>query len=463
MIELRTNPVVASSFRDPSGFLFWQDGSLYRQVNASYQDNYDHLMDSGLYESLANAGLLIPHKEVNVTPPRPEFAYKVIEPQLVPFVSYPYEWCFSQLKDAALVLLKIQKICFDFGMSLKDCSAYNVQFTAGRPVLIDTLSFEKYRDGSPWVAYRQFCQHFLAPLALMSYKDIRLNQLLRIYIDGVPMDLASSLLPFRTRLRFSLLSHIHLHAKSQKRFARRTAGTSGYKMGRLSFRGIVESLESATKQLEWHPHGTEWADYYEDTNYSQEAFDHKKQTVAEFLDQIKPASVWDLGANIGEFTSIASKRGIFTVSIDIDPAAVEKNYLAWVRGKENNILPLLLDLTNPSPSIGWENQERMSLAERGPADVVMALALIHHLAISNNVPLGRIASFLSRICNWLIIEFVPKCDSQVQRLLATRDDIFTDYTQAAFEREFGEYFVMEDSVIIKGSERVLYLMRGKQS
>ncbi len=463
MREVRTSPVVASSFRDPSGFLFWQGGSLYRQVNASYKDSYDHLMDSGLYESLTNAGLLIPHEEVDVAPPRPEFAYKVIGPQLVPFVSYPYEWCFSQLKDAALTLLKIQKICFDFGMSLKDCSAYNVQFTAGRPVLIDTLSFEKYRDGSPWVAYRQFCQHFLAPLALMSYKDIRLNQLLRVYIDGVPLDLASSLLPFRTRLRFSLLSHIHLHAQSQKRFARRTAGISGNKMGRLSFRGIIESLESATKKLKWHPRGTEWADYYEDTNYSQDAFEHKKQAVAEFLDRIKPANVWDLGANVGAFSRLASERGISAVSIDIDPAAVERNYLGCVRGKESDILPLLLDLTNPSPGIGWENQERMSLAERGPADAVMALALIHHLAISNNMPLGRIAAFLSRICNWLIIEFVPKSDSQVQRLLATREDIFADYTQAAFEREFGEYFVTQDSVMIKGSERVLYLMRGEQS
>jgi hypothetical protein len=387
----------------------------------------------------------------------------VIEPQLVPFISYPYEWCFSQLKDAALIQLKIQEICFDFGMSLKDCSAYNVQFTAGRPVLIDTLSFEKYREGTPWVAYRQYCQHFLAPLALMSYKDIRLNQLLRIYIDGVPLDMASSLLPFRTRLKFSILSHIHLHARSQKRFASRTEGISGYKTGRLSFVGIIESLESATKQLQWQPRGTEWADYYEDTNYSQEAFDHKKQTVAEFLDSIKPTTVWDLGANTGEFTSIASNRGIFTVSVDIDPAAVEKNYLALVRGKESNILPLLLDLTNPSPGIGWENRERMSLSERGPVDAVMALALIHHLAISNNVPLGRIASFLSLICNWLIIEFVPKQDSQVQRLLATRDDIFTDYTQAAFEREFREYFAIENSVMIKGSERILYLMRGKQS
>ena len=177
-----TSRVDSGSFRDSNGFVFWQDGALYRQVNTSYKDNYEHLMESGLYEVLVSGGLLLPHEEVNIQSSQPDLAYKVIRPELIPFISYPYEWCFSQLKDAALTTLEIQKTCLDFGMSLKDCSAYNIQFRKGKPVLIDTLSFEKYREGQPWVAYRQFCQHFLAPLALMSHKDIRLNQLLRVYI-----------------------------------------------------------------------------------------------------------------------------------------------------------------------------------------------------------------------------------------------------------------------------------------
>jgi len=450
------------SFRDPSGFLFQQDGVIYRQVNLVYKDDYDHLMDSGLYQALVDDNLLIPHEEVGIEPPVSELAYRVIKPEPIPFISYPYEWCFSQLRDAALTTLKLQRKALDFGMSLRDSSAYNIQFKSGRPILIDTLSFGKYSEGQPWVAYRQFCQHFLAPLALMSYKDIRLSQLLCIYIDGLPLDLTGCLLPWRTRLRFSLLSHIHLHARSQKHFADKPVNVGQHRMSRYAFLGILNSLESTVKKLKWQPGGTEWADYYQDTNYSPQAFEHKKTIVAGFLDRVGPATVWDLGANVGIFSRFASDRGIPTVSFDADPAAVEKNYLDCVARGDTNTLPLVIDLTNPSPGIGWENKERMSLKERGPADAVLALALVHHLAISNNVPLSKIAGFLSDISHWLVIEFVPKSDSQVQRLLATREDIFPDYTRQAFEREFSRYFTTDDSADIRESQRALYLMRRLQ-
>jgi len=207
-----------SSFRDPSGFIFHKDGILYRQINESYKENYDHLINSELYDELVSNDLLIPHKEVIESPPLPEKAYKVIQPEKISFISYPYEWSFSQLKQAALTSLEIQKISMNFGMSLKDCSAFNIQMRNAKPILIDTLSFEKYQEGQTWKAYKQFCQHFLAPLALISYRDIRLSQLFRIYMDGIPLDLTSKLLPFRTRSMFSLLAHIHIHSKSQKHF-----------------------------------------------------------------------------------------------------------------------------------------------------------------------------------------------------------------------------------------------------
>jgi len=453
---------VSGSFRDPSGFLFYLDGSLYRQINNSYKDHYEHLMQSGLYTVLLEDSLLIPHGEVPVESETPNNAYKVIEPEVIPFISYPYEWSFSQLKHAALLTLAIQKKSLDYDMSLKDCSAYNIQFRNGKPVFIDTLSFEKYQEGSPWVAYRQFCQHFLAPLALMSYTDIRLNQLFRIYIDGVPLDLASSLLPVRTRLKFSLLAHLHLHAKSQKHFADQTVNTHAHRISRRSFLGLIDNLESAINSLNWRPKGTEWANYYKDTNYSTEALQHKKQLVFSFLDEIRPHNVWDLGANVGVFSQIASKKGIPTIAFDNDPAAIEKLYLECTIKQEPHILPLLLDLTNPSPGIGWQHQERMSLLHRGPADSVLALALIHHLAISNNVPFQHIANFLSDMCYSLLIEFVPKHDSQVQRLLSTREDIFSDYTQQVFEQEFNKYFIIQQSINIKDSERTLYLMNRRE-
>ena len=459
--ELTTRHAVPSSFRDPAGFVFWEDGALYRQVNLVYRDNYDCLMNSGLYEKLTGAGLLVQHEEVEIPTPTPDLSYHVIRPQLIPFTSYPYEWSFSQLRDAAATMLQIEKICLDFGMSLKDSSAYNIQFVRGKPVFVDTLSFERYHEGQPWVAYRQFCQHFLAPLALMSYRDIRLSQLLRVHIDGVPLDLASCLLPLRTRLNFGMLAHLHMHAQSQRHYAGRPGHRSSGRLSRLSLQGIVDSLEAAVSRTKWSAHGTEWVDYYDRTNYSPEAFEDKRRIVGMFLARVKPTSAWDLGANTGAFSQIAANQGIFTVSMDIDPAAVEVNYLKCREAKEGNILPLVMDLTNPSADIGWANEERMSLTERGPTDTVIALALIHHMAISNNVPFEKIAGFLGRICRNLIIEYVPKTDSQVQRLLATREDIFGGYTRAAFEREFERFFSVLDIAGLGNSERVIYLMTKK--
>jgi hypothetical protein len=457
--------VVPSSFRDPSGFLFWKDGTLYRGVSVVYGDNYDHLMQSGLYDGLVEAGVLVTHEESPVENGADSSLYKVLRPDVIPFISYPYEWSFSQLKDAALTTLEIQRKALDFGMSLKDASAYNIQFATGRPVLIDTLSFEIYREGRPWPAYRQFCQHFLAPLALISHKDVRLSQLLRVYVEGIPLDLASSLLPLRTRLSFPLLTHIHLHARSQKHFEDRAVNTESRGVSRLGLLGLVGNLESAVRKLKWKPGGTAWAEYYDDLSYPEEALEQKKRIVADFLDRASPGTVWDLGANIGIFSRIASGKGMRTVSFDMDPSAVERNYLESVERGDTNILPLLLDLTNPSPNIGWENQERMSIMERGPADAVLALALVHHLAIGNNLPFSKMASFFSRICRWLVVEFVPKTDPQVQRLLRTREDIFPDYTEQSFLDAFREYFEVERSEGLDGMERTMFLLcnRGERA
>ena len=261
--------LVSSSFRDPSGFLFYRDDILYRQINKSYQENYKHLIESGLYEELIDSKNLIPHEEVDVEPAKSKISFKIIKPEKILFISYPYEWSFSQLKEAALTTLRIQKIAINYNMILKDASSYNIQFHNGKAILIDTLSFEKYTEGQFWNGYRQFCQHFLAPLALMSHKDIRLNQLLRIYIDGIPLDLTSKLLPMSTRLSFSLLTHIHAHAKSQKHFEdKKMEQFKEKKLGKKSLLGLIESLNSGVKKMKWKPKGTEWADYYTDTHYS---------------------------------------------------------------------------------------------------------------------------------------------------------------------------------------------------
>jgi len=415
-------------------------------------------MDSGLYDRLVKTSLLIPHVEVDQAPAESGAAFKVIQPERVPFISYPYEWSFSQLKDAALATLSIQKRAMKLDMSLKDASAYNIQFVRGKAMLIDTLSFEIYKEGEPWVAYRQFCQHFLAPLALMTYRDVRLSQLLRVYIDGIPLDLASGLLPAKTKFSFGLLTHIHIHAGAQKRYSDKVVAPRKGGMSKPALTGLIESLEGTIKKLTWKPAGTEWGDYYENTNYTDSAFEHKKQLVKEWAVEMKPALVWDLGGNTGIFSREAASSGAFTVSFDIDPAAVEQNYRTVKTKKDQNILPLVLDLTNPSPALGWDNTERDSFGARGPVDMALALAVIHHLAISNNVPLPQLANFFAARCKWLVIEFVPKSDSQVQKLLTSREDIFPDYTREGFEAAFASHFTIRKSESVRDSERTLYLM-----
>ena len=452
-----------SSFRDPSGFLFHDRGVLYRQVNRSYREDFDHFINSGLYSSLIDAGLLVVHEEVTLPPAEPLECYKILRPDPLPFISYPFEWSFSQLQDAALTTLQIQKKSLEYGMSLKDSTAYNIQFREGKPLLIDTLSFERYSEGRPWKAYRQFCQHFLAPLALSSYTDIRLSQLLRIHLDGIPLDLASRLLPYRTRFRFSLLTHLHLHAKAQTHFANKPVRQVRRSISRRAFLGLIENLESCVSTLSWTPPQDEWASYYEDTNYSGEAFRHKEQLVSEFLDRIspKPNIIWDLGSNTGFFSRLAASRGMTTIAFDQDPACVERNYRVCRQKEDTNILPLWVDLTNPSPNLGWHGRERLSLLERAFPDAILALALIHHLAIANNLPLSRLAGFFGELCRSLIIEFVPKTDSQVQRLLASREDVFPDYTQKSFEQAFSRYFEIRMVSKIRQTERMLYQMERK--
>ena len=457
---MKISKIENSSFRDRSGFLFYYENEIYRIINFSYKKQYEKFMNSELYQKLEEKNLIITHSEIENLDIDCDY-YKIIKPEKIPFISYPYEWSFSQLKDAALLTLRIQKAAMKYGMTLKDGSAFNIQFHNGHPIFIDTLSFEIYEEGQIWKPYKQFCQHFLAPLALISKKDVRLNLLSKIFIDGIPIDLAAKLLPKTTFGNFGLMAHIHAHAKSQKHYEDKDAKIKQKTFSKRSFEGLIESLKSSIEKMTWNEDNTEWGDYYSDTNYTEKSFEEKKQFISLAIDQMKPKLVWDMGANTGVFSRLASTKGINTISYDIDPLAVEKNYLSSSQNSEQNILPLILDLTNPSSGIGWNHDERMSIMQRGPADMVFALALVHHLAISNNVPLNKLAEFFSQISKFLIIEFVPKSDSQVKRLLLTRDDIFENYDVKNFEIEFSKFFKIINSKKILDSERTIYIMENK--
>jgi ribosomal protein L11 methylase PrmA len=267
-----------------------------------------------------------------------------------------------------------------------------------------------------------------------------------------------------TRINFGLLAHIHLHARAQSKYADADIKDlkSERRMSKQSMLALMDNLTNTVKKLKWNPEGTEWGDYYDITNYSETAFKQKKDLLSEWLGRVSPKWVWDLGANRGIFTRLASDQGISSIAFDIDPAAVEQNYRQVRSEKEKHILPLVLDLTNPSPALGWHNRERVSFSQRGPADMVFSLALIHHLAISNNVPLTQLANFFNDMGKWLVIEFVPKGDSQVQKLLKNRLDIFDHYTREDFEKVFSSQFKIHEKVKLRESERYLYLMESRE-
>ena len=450
-----------SSFRDPSGYIFIENGIIKRRIVSSYLPKYRKLIGSGLYRELVAEKLLIPHKELPSLENQQDL---VIQPFRIPMISYPYEWSFSMIQDAALLTLEIQKRALKHDMILKDASAYNVQFLCGRPIFIDTLSFEDYREGCPWGAYGQFCRHFLAPLLLMAYTDLRLNRLAELFLDGIPLDLASRLLHGKGGL-FALL-HIRLHAYSIDRHNQDNREGTSRKEFHLSRRRLVfllESLQRKIKTLKLRKVCTEWGEFYSGTNYSEEASQSKALAIQELFAETGASIVWDFGANDGRYTRMALQNGaVFAAAFDIDPVAVERNYRV-VRNSGESLLPLLLDLNNPSPGIGFANRERPALFSRGTPDCILMLAIIHHLAISNNLPFDRIAEWISSLAPWLVIEFVPKEDSQVQRLLRSRPDIFPDYCPEKFEEAFSVYFQLIRKKKLLGSRRIMYLFRRRNN
>lgn len=448
---------LASSFRDPSGSMFEQHNILYRGITSLHRIHWNAFIQSGLYRRLTEKNLLVPHKETSA---HHTSFYKIIKPLRVPFISYPYEWCFSELKDAALLTLKIQKIALEHNMTLKDASAYNIQFLDGKPIFIDSLSFEKYQEGEPWIAYQQFCIHFLGPLLLMKYTHGQLHNLTQIYLDGVPLSIISGLLPKHTWFNVFILMHIHLQAKLQ--MTRVSLNTQTIRLPKKSQLHIIDQLETGISHLYAGVGAGEWGNYYQTNTYTKSALLAKKNIVSRFLSLLHPETVWDLGANTGLFSHVAAKEGATTVvSLDLDMDSVERNYTYCKQHRITSCHPLVMDITNPSPGRGWHNDERVSLWSRGPADVILCLALLHHLVIRQHIPFEKIAQSLSRSCRYLIVEYIPKEDEQVKRLLQNRRDIYYDYTQNGFESIFKKFFVITEKIKIPHSERTLYLLKNK--
>jgi len=462
MLLPNIDDISQASFRDPAGYVYRDNGVWKRIVTAYGAEDYRQLRASGLYSRLIDEGLLVPHEEE--TAADASQGVVVLKPEQIRYISYPYEWCFGQLRDAALLTLQIQEIAMQHGMSLKDATAFNVQFRGARPVFIDTLSFEK-NDGGPWVAYDQFCRHFLGPLLLMSEVSPGFNQFWKASLDGFPLALTSSLLPKKTLLRPGVQLHIHLHARLQKKYAVGT-GSSGSNVKTPSMSpdrkaALVGSLKGLVSRTKLGRFETEWRHYYgqKAAHYSSVAEESKRKAVQIALDRVNPRILYDLGGNIGEYSRLATARGIYTICFDIDSLCVHDNYERARRENDTHMLPLMSDLTNPSPALGFALEERGSLIGRGRADMALALALIHHLRITGNAPFQRIAAFLSQMTEFLLIEYVPKEDLMVQTLLRNRRDTFLDYTLEGFLSAFQTYFDIIETLPVSDTNRTLYLYR----
>ena len=446
-----------SSFRDPSGFIFQSHDQVYRQVNQLYSANYERLMQSGLYQKLTAAHWLIPHSEVNENFFDSPDWYKTLQPEQLPFITYPYEWCFEQMKDAALLVLNILKESLRHDLILKDATPFNVQFYKGRPVWIDTLSFEKYDPAKPWVAYRQFCECFLFPLYIGHYLKTDIQKTLSTYLEGIPATLTSKLLPMRSGLSLGVWLHVYLQGavKSDNRSAAIQTG-----FNRKKLLNLITHLETIIGGFRSRKEGTTWGDYYDNTILSQQYLQEKEKLFREMIQGLEYNTALDAGTNEGHFAKILAEgnghRNI--VAVDNDAVSINKLYRYIKTNGIANILPLQMDITQPSPALGYRNRERAAFFDRIKADVVNALALIHHLVYSKNIPLASLAAFFADITGkYLLIEFVPPADPKVIAISKNRTAMHR-YDSRTFEESFGALFNTLKKKTIPGTERVLYLM-----
>ncbi|OGP59270.1 MAG: hypothetical protein A2V65_07775 [Deltaproteobacteria bacterium RBG_13_49_15] len=452
------------SFKDPFGSIYTINDSIYRSVLPAGIADFDAARHAGVHDRLIKSGLLIPHELVDAGDEAPEGTVYSLSHPCLPFVSYPWEWPFSMLKDAAILHLDVMEVLIPIGFWLRDASAFNVQYGGNGLILIDTLSIGKRMPGSPWVAYGQFCSHFLAPLSMAAYSDIRMMSLWRSYIDGFPLDLAIKALPFHRKYRIGLLMHLFLHARFQAR-AQKQKNLQNHSEGKkpkVSDRGLiglVRSLRRAVSKINWNGFSKLWVDYESFRTYRAEDISKKSEFVDGVIHRLQPKMVWDFGANLGEFSQIAASAGSFVVSIEKEPACTELLYRE-IRQKKyrDRILPLTMDLANPSPGLGWNGRERLSLSDRGPADLILALALIHHLVLSAYVPFEHIARWFSSLARYLLVEFIPPTDTMVKKLLANRDEGHLPYSMESFRESFGKRFDFEDEFHLKNG-RMLFLCR----
>jgi SAM-dependent methyltransferase len=386
----------------------------------------------------------------------------VLRHERVPFVSYPYEWTFGMLRDAALVQLDVLLAALDAGLTLKDGSPYNVQWRGADPVFIDLGSFEPWREGEPWAGYRQFCMLFLYPLLLQAYRGVDLQPLLRGSLDGIAPPAADRMFSLRDHFRRGVFTHVHLHGRLERRYEKRTSAEvrGELKRSKLSpevVRANAKHLRKLVGRLEWKPGRTAWTAYRETSTYTDEAEGAKRAFVSRAAGARRGSLVWDLGCNDGAYARLAAEHASYVVAVDSDSATVDGLYRALRDESAERILPLVVNLADPSPGLGWRGRERLPLEARGRPGLTLALALVHHLAITANVPLAEVIDWLRSLDGSLVVEFPTREDPMVKRLLASKaEGLHPDYELGRFEQLLSERFRVERRQELPGGTRVLY-------
>jgi ribosomal protein L11 methylase PrmA len=431
--------VDAGSYRDPSGRVFVLGDRVLRAVMPRAAADFEFVRSTGVLERLIAEGAAIAEQRVDPSglPGGFEAARYVVQHPKLPFVSYPYEWCFTALKRAALLHLDIQIRCLEQDVTLSDASAYNVQFLGPKPIFIDSLSFRRYHEGEFWIGHKQFCEQFLNPLLLRSLLGVSHNAWYRGGLEGIPTAELSRLLPLRRKLSWNVLSNIVMPAS----FQRAAIGAADpeipctAQLPRAAMRRMLERLRKWIAGLEPADRGrTVWSEYAGHTSYGTDEIERKRALIAEFAATVRPQLIWDIGCNTGDYAKTALESGAaYAVGFDFDQGALDAAF-ARAESERLNFLPLFLDLANPTPSQGWAEREHRGLTDRASADAVLALALVHHLAIGRNIPLDEVVDWLVGLAPNGIIEFVPKSDPMVQRLLRLREDIFDEYAEDAFSQ-----------------------------
>jgi hypothetical protein len=454
----------AGSFRDREGRVFYQDGKVYRALSERAAAAWKKLDGSKFFPRLVAEGKIVATREAEY----PQAALEALSPhwvlalehERIPFISYPYEWPFAMLRDAARLQLDLTIAALAENMTLKDASAYNVQWRGARPVFIDTASFDVWEEGEPWVGYLQFCQLFLYPLLLTAYRDIPFQSWLRGAIDGiVPADM-NHVLTLRDRFRPGVFKDVYIQAKLQASFADTRQDVRGdlqrVGFGKELILNNLRRLRKIVDKLEWQRSSSEWAGYVEESSYDDGTTGVKKAFVAEAAGSQRWNLAWDLGANTGTFSRIAAEHSEYVVAFDGDLLAIERLYLSLQKDGPDNILPLVMNLADPSPALGWRHQERKALTERDRPQLVLCLALIHHLVISANVPMPEFVDWLASLGAHLVIEFVTKDDGQVKKLLRNKPDIYHDYEIEPFEEQLSRHFQIVRRERYHAETRILY-------